>query len=44
MSMTDRMTELVNVLNKYAYHYYVLDAPIASDAEYDGLYDELTAL
>lgn len=40
----DRMAELVELLNKYAYHYYVLDNPIVSDAEYDALYDELVAL
>ena len=42
--MTDRMAELVELLNKYAYHYYVLDDPIISDREYDVLYDELTKL
>ena len=40
----DRMRELVELLNKYAYEYYVLDAPTVSDAEYDKLYDELKAL
>ena len=40
----DRMRELVDLLNKYAYEYYVLDAPTVSDAEYDALYDELKAL
>ena len=40
----DRMLELVQKLNKYAYEYYVLDAPTVSDAEYDKLYDELKAL
>ncbi len=33
--------DLVEKLNKYAYHYYVLDNPIISDFEYDKLYDEL---
>ena len=42
--MMDRMKELVNVLNKYAYEYYVLDNPTVSDAEYDKLYDELVSL
>ena len=37
----DRMKELVKILNKYAYEYYVLDNPTVSDAEYDRLYDEL---
>ena len=29
------MEELVNLLNKWAYAYYVLDNPEVSDAEYD---------
>ncbi len=37
------MRELVDKLNKYAYHYYVLDDPLISDKDYDKLYDELTA-
>ncbi len=40
----DRMTELVELLNDYAYRYYTLDEPIVSDKEYDALYDELVAL
>lgn len=40
----DRMRELVDILNRYAYEYYVQDAPSVSDAEYDALYDELRAL
>ena len=39
-----RMEELVKQLNKYAYEYYVLDAPTVSDGEYDKLYDELIKL
>ena len=39
-----RMRELVDVLNKYAYEYYVLDNPTVSDKEYDVLYDELVKL
>ncbi len=31
----------VELLNKYAYHYYVLDNPIATDEEYDTLYREV---
>lgn len=42
--MIDRMKELVGVLNKYAYEYYVLDNPTVSDSEYDKLYDELVSL
>lgn len=41
---SQRMKELVKLLNKYAYDYYVLDNPIVSDKEYDLLYDELVAL
>lgn len=40
----DRMRELVDLLNKYAYEYYVQDAPSVTDAEYDRLYDELREL
>ena len=32
---------MVDTLNKYAYHYYVLDDPIATDEEYDLLYHKL---
>ena len=38
------MRELVDILNKYAYEYYVLDNPTVSDGEYDKLYDELCSL
>lgn len=40
----ERIEQLVNLLNEYAYRYYVLDEPIVSDGEYDRLYDELKAL
>lgn len=40
----DRMRELVDLLNKYAYEYYTLDEPTISDKEYDQLYDELLLL
>ena len=40
----DRQRELTELLNKWAYEYYVLDAPTVSDGEYDKLYDELKAL
>ncbi len=40
----DRMKELVALLNKYAYRYYVLDEPIVADKQYDELYNELLAL
>ncbi len=39
--MDERRKILTNLLNKYAYEYYVLDKPTISDAEYDQLYDEL---
>ncbi len=42
--MMQRMRFLVDTLNRYAYEYYVLDAPTVSDAEYDRLYDELKKL
>ena len=35
------MREMVDLLNKYAMEYYVLDAPTVSDKEYDELYDKL---
>ena len=40
----DRMRELIDTLNKWAYEYYVLDNPSVEDREYDRLYDELVAL
>ena len=40
----ERMRELVELLNKYAYQYYVLDEPTVSDKQYDALYNELLAL
>ena len=40
----DRQRELVDILNKWAYEYYVLDNPTVSDKEYDALYDELRRL
>ncbi len=40
----DRMRELVDILNKWAHEYYVLDAPSVSDREYDKYYDELKEL
>lgn len=40
----DRMRQLVDILNRYAYEYYVLDAPTVPDSEYDRLYDELKEL
>ncbi|MBE5737350.1 MAG: NAD-dependent DNA ligase LigA [Clostridiales bacterium] len=40
----DKMRELVDILNKYAHEYYVLDNPTVSDKEYDALYDQLVKL
>lgn len=40
----ERAEELRNILNKYAYEYYVLDTPSVSDAEYDVLYRELVKI
>jgi len=45
--MTDkekRIAELVDLINKYSYEYYVLDAPSVSDDEWDSLYGELKTL
>ncbi len=36
--------ELVRQLNDYSYHYYIRDAPVISDAEYDSLYRRLKDL
>ncbi len=40
----NRVRELIDQLNKWAYEYYVLDNPSVSDREYDKLYDELKAI
>ncbi len=40
----EKMKQLVDLLNDYAYKYYVLDEPVISDSQYDALYDELVAL
>ena len=40
----NRMRELIDILNKWAYEYYVLDNPSVPDREYDRLYDELKEL
>lgn len=39
--MENKVREIIDTLNKWAYEYYVLDAPSVSDREYDKLYDEL---
>ena len=43
-SKTERMKELIDVLNKAAYAYYAKDMEIMSNYEYDALYDELVWL
>ena len=40
----ERMQELVDRLNRYAYQYYVLDDPSVTDGEYDAAFDELIEL
>lgn len=44
MDKRERMHELAEELNKYAYEYYVLNNPSISDKEYDRKYDELLDL
>lgn len=39
-----KIRQLVDLLNEYNFHYYVLDEPLVSDVEYDRLYDKLKAL
>ncbi len=43
-SKLERMRELIALLNRYGYEYYVLDEPTVADVEYDRLYDELVRL
>ncbi len=43
-SKTNRMKELVDILNKASEAYYAKDTEIMSNYEYDKLYDELVAL
>ena len=40
----NRQRQLVDILNKWAHEYYVLDNPTVSDKEYDAAYDELRRL
>lgn len=40
----NRMRQLIDTLNRWAYEYYVLDNPSVPDREYDKLYDELKEL
>ena len=41
---TERMKQLVELINKYNHEYYILDNPTVADIEYDRLLDELFAL
>lgn len=38
------ITELINQINKFDHHYYVLDNPLISDKEYDKLFHDLIEL
>ena len=40
----NRIDELINIINKASYEYYVLDNPTITDQEYDDYYMELLAL
>ena len=42
--IVNRQKYLVEKLNEYAYHYYVLERPIVADYDYDVLYDELVKI
>ncbi|MDQ1496032.1 MAG: ligase [Actinomycetota bacterium] len=44
VEVAERHAALARELDDHAYRYYVLDAPIASDAEYDTLIRELTTI
>ena len=39
-----RIDELIEILNKASYEYYVLDNPTITDQEYDDYYNELLRL
>jgi DNA ligase (NAD+) len=44
VDVAERHAALARELDDHAYRYYVLDAPVVSDAEYDTLMRELTAI
>lgn len=44
MNGYDKLKQLTDTLNEWAYQYYVLDKPTVSDAKYDELYSQLVAL
>ncbi|MGO4938432.1 NAD-dependent DNA ligase LigA [Fundicoccus sp. Sow4_D5] len=43
-ALRKRLDELRQLLNEYAYQYYVLDKPTVADSEYDRLYHELETI
>lgn len=44
MNIEKRMDELISLINKASYEYYVLDTPTITDQEYDDAYTELQRL
>ena len=44
MEIKERIKELVDLINKASYEYYVLDNPTITDQEYDDAYKELLTL
>ena len=44
MDKIERIKELITIINKHNYNYYVLDNPTIADREYDAIYDELVRL
>jgi DNA ligase (NAD+) len=42
--LQEQARQLRELLTRYSYHYYVLDAPLASDAQYDALFSQLQAI
>ncbi len=44
MDKVERMKQLVELINRYNYEYYILDKPTVADVEYDRVLDELFKL
>ena len=44
MEIEKRIDELIEIINKASYEYYVLDNPTITDQEYDDAYKELLRL
>ena len=44
MDIEKRIDELIGIINKASYEYYVLDNPTITDQEYDDAYNELLLL